>query len=155
MNLKQVLFAFVVGMTNLYRYYGNEMVQNKPASESFKGFVLYILLFVSYTISCLLDIVSSPDHYYSDTGQSTQRCEIIAQNWLFLFLSSWMISSAEAPGWSVDAPASCFDIRLFSHRLLQLGVSWTPQSSLASFELSSSCCSLSHCRLGTTRQRHR
>jgi len=36
---EQVLFAFMVGMTNLYRYYGTQMIKlNTPASESFKGF---------------------------------------------------------------------------------------------------------------------
>ena len=40
----QVLFAFMVGMTNLYRYYGTLIIENdEPASESFRGSVPILL----------------------------------------------------------------------------------------------------------------
>ena len=36
--IRQVLFSFMVGMTNLYRYYGTHVDANKrAASETFKG----------------------------------------------------------------------------------------------------------------------
>ena len=40
----KVLFAFMVGMTNLYRYYGTHILnQKRAASETFKGLVLCLL----------------------------------------------------------------------------------------------------------------
>ena len=42
-SLPQVLVAFMVGMTNLYRYYGTHVINPQDdtrASEAFRGFVL-------------------------------------------------------------------------------------------------------------------
>ena len=44
----KVLFAFMVGMTNLYRYYGTHILnQKRAASETFKGLVLCLLVLVA------------------------------------------------------------------------------------------------------------
>ena len=53
----KVLFAFMVGMTNLYRYYGTHILNQKTAaSETFKGLVLCLLVLGATTY--LLDFNS-------------------------------------------------------------------------------------------------
>jgi len=67
LHMFQVLVAFMVGMTNLYRYYGNHIVDqvtNTPASQTFKGSVC-LLCFPPYII--IYD--SSQFVYFRDTSR--------------------------------------------------------------------------------------